>query len=431
VDAESSEADTATYLQADNSKLVVSVPSEIHVKVNGDGTFITPAPSAAALKNLSIFTIHVSNITSQFINPFYASTDTSVTSNTNNVVNYEIGVSDNTVANNYVDSADVVTLGSDAIPNGWDLSKVGDSNANLPIKHEGSISNVADSLDLSIDREFMSIHWVFAAGSSNATSGNSAATVALQDSLEAYSWDDLKIIADDISANGESSQYYDNINALMNSQSAKTINIGTVDGNSNTSAAETIDVQIIGINHDTKSDGTKAGLTLQITGDTESVLQHAINSTGTNAGGWASSDMRTWLNSSVATALTNAGISLATVTKYTDNEGYLNPNSSKTSTATATTDSVFLLSSIEVYGDSFIDDWNLGNSSYTTHYYASEGSQYELYSSLGDILSSSSSWWLRSPDVSYYSSFMHVYLDGYCEHYPEEDVEAVRAAFCL
>jgi hypothetical protein len=436
VDITNSEADTAVFLQADNTKLLVSVPSEVHVKVNGDGTFITPIASAAALKNLSVFSIHVSSIASQFISPFIASTDSSVTSDTTNIVTYKIGVDDGDTTSSdgmFSSNADVVTLGDTVTPSGWTLTKEGTDGASLPVKQEGNINNISNDLDLSIDQEFMSIHWVFAAGS-----GDNKEPVTIQSTLEAYSWDDLKTIADDISVNGEDSQYYTDMVELMNSQSAKTINIGTVDGNSSTSAAETIDVQIIGINHDTKSDGTKAGLTLQITAGTESVLTHAMNATNTNVGGWASSDMRTWLNSSVATALTNAGISLATVTKYTDNEGYLDPNSSKTSTATVTTDSVFLLSPIEVWGTSFIDSWNSRFSSYTAHYYASEGSQYELYSSLGvtasnySSISSSSWWWLRSPSVRVSGYFLDVFSSGGWDvDFDAGYAGAVRAAFCL
>jgi hypothetical protein len=174
VDAINSEADTATYLQADNSKLVVSVPSEIHVKVNGDGTFITPAASAAALKNLSIFSIHVSSVTSSFIDPFISSKNSTVTSSTNNVITYDMGVYDADTSDNFSSNADVVNLGSDATPSGWVLTKKDSSGANLAIQHSGNIANVASDLDLSSDMPFVNIHWVFAAGGNSDSSGSSS-----------------------------------------------------------------------------------------------------------------------------------------------------------------------------------------------------------------------------------------------------------------
>jgi hypothetical protein len=99
-----------------------------------------------------------------------------------------------------------------------------------------------------------------------------------------------------------------------------------------------------------------------------------------------------------------------------------------------------LLSPIEVWGDSFIDRWNAKdfNSSYTTHYYASEGNQYELYLSLGvtasncDLLSSDSSSYLRSPAVSSNTNFLGIYYLGCWSSSNVSDLAmAVRAAFCL
>jgi hypothetical protein len=469
VNSNNSEADTAVFLQADNSKLLVSVPSQIHVKVNGDGTFITPTASAAALKNLSLFSIHVSSITSKFTSPFVSATDSGVSSSTNNVITYKMGVGtgDTTSENSeFSDDADVVTLGADATPSGWSLTKTGTDGASLPVKHEGNIANVASDLDLSVDTEFMSIHWVFAAGTNgsgtsdssngsgttnggdnnnttdntNSNNGNntSGGTVTTQSTLDAYSWSDLQTISADISANGEGSQYYADMTTLMNSASTKTITLAAVDGGDDTSITEgtTVNVQIVGINHDALADGSgNAGLTFRVVNDsTNGLPTHYMNSTDTNVGGWEGSAMRTWMVNVVSKAFTDAGVPVASVTKYTHNEaGNVNYGSSSSTdgaTATATTEQVYLASVVEMWGAS-LNNWA------AYYFYGLEGSQYEYYAQQGVTTSNysllaSSKWnWLRSPAGGYDNGFRNVNSSGSIIDYVASSAGAVAPCFSI
>jgi hypothetical protein len=370
---ENSEADTYTYLQADNSKLIISVPTEIHVKVTGDGQFITPTAKQCELRNLSIFSIHVAKITSLFVNPFVSTLNASSTDN--NVINYTIGVSDGNDGQLSSDSVDVVTLGNDAEPAGWTLTKKDSDGANLAVQHRGDISNV--SVDLSGDQQFGTINWVFAAGASGegAGGGDSGTTIGTYDTLAEYSWTELSAIADDISTNGDDSVYYEHIYSLMKSASTKTVSLAAVEDTSDTSIDEgtTVEVQIIGINHDDKADGSgKAGLTFSVVNNTNNGLPlHPMNSTASTTGGWKSSTMRNWLNSTVATAFKSAIPGIVDVTKTTHNSS----GTTSQTTVTTTTDTLFLKSWVEAVG--MTDDYM------EKYYFQYEGTQYEYYDYIG------------------------------------------------
>lgn len=141
----------------------------------------------------------------------------------------------------------------------------------------------------------------------------------------------------------------------------------------------------------------------------------SMNSSRTNNGGWASSQMRTNICGTSLTSYTGTIIAvipaalravLKSVTKYTDNTGN---SSTAASAVTATTDYFFLLSEYEVFG----------SISYATSNESSKQKQYTYYSAGNSKIkynhSSTSSavyWWLRSPASSASTSFVHVHADG-------------------
>lgn len=150
----------------------------------------------------------------------------------------------------------------------------------------------------------------------------------------------------------------------------KTVNIGGVN----------YQVQIIGFNHDDLTSGGKAGITFQMVDCLNATAQ--MNSSNTNAGGWNSSAMR----SRMSTYLSQLPSALQSVIKSVNKKsGTGNGSSSGTQT---TSDKLFLLSEIEIFGT-------------TTYSVSGEGNQYEWYkagnSRIKKVNGSADGWWERSP----------------------------------
>lgn len=125
----------------------------------------------------------------------------------------------------------------------------------------------------------------------------------------------------------------------------------------------------------------------------------SMNSSSTNTGGWASSQMRTNICGTSLTSYSGTIIAvipealravLKSVTKYTNNTG----NSAAASAVTATTDYFFLLSEYEVFGS--CTKANPTEADYQAQYaYYSAGNSTIKYkhSDIGTAVA----WWLRSP----------------------------------
>ena len=140
-----------------------------------------------------------------------------------------------------------------------------------------------------------------------------------------------------------------------------------------------------------------------------------MNSSRTNSGGWASSQMRTNICGTSLSSYSGTIIAvipaalravLKSVTKYTDNTG---GGSTAASAVTATTDYFFLLSEFEVFG----------SISYANNNEKSKQAQYAYYSAGNskikykhDATSTAASWWLRSPCAGNSSIFVSVNADG-------------------
>ena len=127
-----------------------------------------------------------------------------------------------------------------------------------------------------------------------------------------------------------------------------------------------------------------------------------MNTSNTNSGGWASSNMRTAICGTSLSSYAGTIIAvipaalravLKSVTKYTNNTG----NSSSASAVTATTDYFFLLSEYEVFGS--ISYANSNESSKQAQYsYYSAGNSKVKYKHNGTT--TAAIWWLRSPGAS-------------------------------
>lgn len=157
---------------------------------------------------------------------------------------------------------------------------------------------------------------------------------------------------------------------------------------------------IIGFDHDNVANATtygrsKAGITWQLQNCLATT--YPMNSSNTNSGGWTSSVMRSstmaTLLSQLPTLLKN---NIVPVNKLTS-------AGSQSTTINTTTDSLFLLSEIEIFG-------------VTSYSKAGEGVQYEYYaagnSTIKTVNGSASSWWERSPYGSNSTGFCSVNSSG-------------------
>ena len=144
----------------------------------------------------------------------------------------------------------------------------------------------------------------------------------------------------------------------------------------------------------------------------------SMNSSATNSGGWASSQMRTnicgtslssYSGTIIAVIPTALHAVLKSVTKYTDNTGN---NSTSASAVTATKDYFFLLSEFEVFGS--ISRANSNEASKQAQYaYYSAGNSKVKHKHNGT--SAAARWWLRSPLASNSDGFENVNTDGTVE----------------
>lgn len=187
-------------------------------------------------------------------------------------------------------------------------------------------------------------------------------------------------------------------------------------------------VFIIGFNHNSGVEGTnrihfQLGKTA-LSGGTDVALCDSyynntdggfrMNTSNSNSGGWASSNMRTAICGTSLSSYSGTIIAvipaalrtvLKSVTKYTDNTG----NRSAASAVTATTDYFFLLSEYEVFGSIKYGNTNEKSKQAQYSYYSAGNSKVKYNHS---ATSTAVYWWLRSPFAGHSARFVCVRTDG-------------------
>lgn len=184
---------------------------------------------------------------------------------------------------------------------------------------------------------------------------------------------------------------------------------------------EEVTLVILDFNHDNLTAGGKAGITLGM----KNLLatKYPMNSSNTNAGGWTSSAMRT---STMQTLLGQLPDEVKAVIKPVNK---LTSAGEQSTTINTTSDSLFLLSEIEVFE----------TRSYSV---AGEGTQYAYYRDIANTAAkrikklsngtgSASGWWLRSPYASYSTYFCNVNLNGNANYYYAGYSYGVAFGFCV
>ena len=279
-------------------------------------------------------------------------------------------------------------------------------------------------------------------GSVNVVSGTTSYSLTLSfvsSTLNNNEWSVIKSVSDA----GQGANYWS-----IGDRKAVTLN-GTV-GKLSLSNVTTY-AFIIGFNHNASVEGTNR-IHFQLaktalTGGTDVCLcdssynsnvsttgYFSMNSSRTNSGGWASSQMRTnicgtslssYSGTIIAVIPTALRAVLKSVTKYTDNTGN---NSTSASAVTATKDYFFLLSEFEVFGS--ISRANSNEASKQAQYaYYSAGNSKVKYKHNGT--SAAARWWLRSPFASGSYFFVYVYTDGTVASYYAYGSLGFAPGFCV
>lgn len=217
--------------------------------------------------------------------------------------------------------------------------------------------------------------------------------LALSTDLETAGWD----VIDSISKSG-------NAASIWSVGDKKTINIDGTD----------YQFQIIGFNHDTKTAGGTAGITFQMVDCMNATAQ--MNSSNTNSGGWTSCAMRTSVLNSIFSSLP------ADLQKAIKAVNKLTSAGNQSATINTTSDKLFLLSEVEIFGS-------------TTYSKSGEGSQYAYYkagnSKVKKVNGSASYWWERSPYGSYSTHFCNVYSNGNADYNSASNSYGVAFGFCI
>ena len=261
-------------------------------------------------------------------------------------------------------------------------------------------------------------------GSVNVVSGTTSYSLTLSfvsSTLNNNEWSVIKSVSDA----GQGANYWS-----IGDRKAVTLN-GTV-GKLSLSNVTTY-AFIIGFNHNSSVEGTNR-IHFQLaktalTGGTDVCLcdssynstvsttgYFSMNSSRTNSGGWASSQMRTNICGTSLSSYSRTIIAvipaalraiLKSVTKYTDNTA--NGGGSTASYVTATTDYFFLLSEFEVFGSITYGNTNEKNKQAQYAYYSAGNSKIKYKH---DGTSNAARWWLRSPNAGNSNSFGSVGTDG-------------------
>ena len=187
-------------------------------------------------------------------------------------------------------------------------------------------------------------------------------------------------------------------------------------GNSKTMTINGTDYQIdiIGKNHDTYTAGGTAPLTFQLHDCYDDMK--AMNSSGTNSGGWTSCAMRsTHLPAILALMPTEVQNGIREVNKLTS-------AGSQSDTINTTADKLFLLSEIEIFGS-------------VSYSKSGEGTQYDYYkagnSNVKNYNGDAYEWWERSPNGSDSAGFCYVDSGGNADYYDAISADGVAFGFCF
>lgn len=275
------------------------------------------------------------------------------------------------------------------------------------------------------------------------------AAVQPRESLDAYSWAELSSIAEEISkcsdrggANSAAARYglCESDGALRTDQRKAVV---LADGTS-------VQVVLAGIWHDTRTDGAKAGLTFAFAAaPAQHAMNHAFESAqgldADSVGGWAASDMRSWLAGDFfyllppdlrAHIVEVQKVSASAVGSGAETVEAGHVGGSAADWANATGDKLWLFSASELCGQiPETEDLDIDES--IARIYGAEGEQYPLFAEVGvqafepaQVLvrtcgEQPCTWWLRTKTLEFGEGFWLVGTDGTALNGIGEDARAL------
>lgn len=188
------------------------------------------------------------------------------------------------------------------------------------------------------------------------------------------------------------------------------------------STGENIEMRITGFNHDDKSDGTgKAGMTLEMVNSLET--KYKMNDSNTNAGGFPSSTIRNTTLPTIELTLPQEWQNVITsVSKNSANGGSTNYSQTITSS-----ERLFLLSAIELFGDA--QNAQDGENEGHVYEYWGDKTSADRLKKVGTT--SVQSWWLRSAYNSAVNRFCEVGGNGNITNSMASYVRGISFAFCV
>jgi hypothetical protein len=191
------------------------------------------------------------------------------------------------------------------------------------------------------------------------------------------------------------------------------------------STDEVVEMRIIGFNHDTRTDGGKAGLTLETTYCL--ATQYAMNETKTNNGGYPASKMR---NTTLPTIKLLLPQEWQDVIKFVDKKS-ANGGSSNYSAIVTTSEGLFLLSEYELYGRT--SQSKNGYEEGTVYQYWQGKTDAERIKDYGPKYDFGPTYrWLRSSSNQSTGQFCTVYKTGGTpNNLNAHDTAGVSFAFCV
>lgn len=257
--------------------------------------------------------------------------------------------------------------------------------------------------------------------------------IAIQDSVDNYSWSDLKAIADEIAdaANNGGDPY----------AVAAKYHLGDEDGAPTASSYKTVELKngvtakayIVDYGCDDRADGKgKAGITFLF--DDVAPFEASMNKDGANSGSWKDSDLRKTLNKQFIKKLPkDLKNSIVKVKKLTNNSGV----TTDVSSVTETKDALWLPSAMEIFGTTDIEDETNGlikRQPDQVPVYEAEGKSYTLYQLTKLLYRYDNDYptaWTRSCDASQSGAFIAYNGFDLCSGVDADEAYAVFPGFCL
>ena len=257
--------------------------------------------------------------------------------------------------------------------------------------------------------------------------------IAIQDSVDNYSWSDLKAIADEIAdaANNGGDPY----------AVAAKYHLGDEDGAPTASSYKTVELKngvtakayIVDYGCDDRADGKgKAGITFLF--DDVAPFEASMNKDGANSGGWKDSDLRKTLNKQFIKKLPkDLKNGIVKVKKLTNNSGV----TTDVSSVTETKDALWLPSAMEIFGTTDIEDETNGlikRQPDQVPVYEAEGKSYTLYQLTKLLYRHDNDYptaWTRSCDASQSEAFIAYNGFDLCSGVDADEAHAVFPGFCL